>query len=97
MVHFSASAADNCVFHIHQDGGTNALAAWGDYTTGDGPHTFYGNHYMSAGTTSSTTFALRAGATGSGGSNTIRINSNSGSRLFGGASDSWILIMEIGA
>jgi len=52
------------------------------------------NHYMTAGTTSSTTFKVRIGGSDSG---TTTFNGNGGSRLLGGAMASSITIMEIAA
>ena len=51
-------------------------------------------HYMTAGTTSATTFKVRIGRTDSH-SNPFTINGYNGARKFGGVSSTSITIMEI--
>lgn len=77
---------------LHQDSTANALAA----TTQSGSASFTACmnlvHYMTAGTTSATTFKVRVGANAAG---TEYLNgSNVGSRLYGGVSSSSITIEE---
>ena len=78
---------------LFQDSTANALA--GIFTGGRGSgqseyNTF--KHFMTAGTTSATTFKVRAGSDGSG---TITFNGRGGGAMFGGVSVSSITITEI--
>ena len=77
---------------LHQDSTANALAA----TTQSSSTTFTANmnliHYMTAGTTSATTFKVRVGANAAG---TEYLNgSNAGARIYGGVASSSITIEE---
>lgn len=89
----SNSAATNLVAALFQDSGADAVASKA-VTLGGG--TFFVNlellHYMTAGTTSSTTFKLRAG----GSSGTTYFN-GVGAGYFNGTMNSSITIMEIAA
>ena len=77
---------------LFQDSGANALAAVTAYqSTGTGTQTLSFNHFMTAGTTSSTTFKVRA----AGNSGTFTLNGYSGGRKLGGVASSSITIMEI--
>lgn len=95
-----------CVFSNHtdhkkgivalfQDTTANALAAAMDHDMGENGRlrTLSFNHFMTAGTTSATTFKVRAGSTEAG---TVGFNGYS-SRSFGGVMSSSITITEIGA
>jgi len=78
---------------LFQDSTANALA--GIFTGGRGSGQSEYNsfkHFMTAGTTSATTFKVRAGSDGSG---TITFNGRGGSAMFGGVSVSSITISEI--
>ena len=78
---------------LFQDSTANALAATGTFQTTStqiGIVSF--NHFMTAGTTSATTFKVRAGGNNAG---TMTINGVSGSRNYGGVYSSTITIMEI--
>jgi len=78
---------------LFQDSTANALA--GIFTGGRGSGQSEYNsfkHFMTAGTTSATTFKVRAGSDGSG---TITFNGRGGSAMFGGVSVSSITITEI--
>lgn len=80
---------------LFQDSTANAIAATGDEGTNTGlvrPVTL--NHYMTAGTTSATTFKVRCGFPSAG---TTTFNGEGGSRLFGGVCSSSITITEIKA
>lgn len=80
---------------LFQDSTVDAIASWAEYPTGAGAigaASF--NHYMTAGTTSATTFKFRAGLNTAG---TTYFNSNSGGAYFNGTSASSITIMEIAA
>lgn len=80
---------------LFQDSTANALAASSGYSfsTG-GPSSCTFVHYMTAGTTSATTFKVRAGLSAAG---TFAFNgdSNTGARLYGGVCASSITIEEI--
>ncbi len=95
-----------CVFSNHtdhkkgivalfQDTTANALAAAMDHDMGENGRlrTLSFNHFMTAGTTSATTFKVRAGSTEAG---TVGFNGYS-SRSFGGVMSSSITITEISA
>ena len=78
---------------LFQDSTANALAANANYCPAAGgacavPLT----HYMAAGTTSATTFKLRAGQQSSG---TATINGNGGSQTLGGVASTTLTITEI--
>ena len=78
---------------LFQDSTANALA--GIFTGGRGSGQSEYNsfkHFMTAGTTSATTFKVRAGSDGSG---TITFNGRGGGAMFGGVSVSSITISEI--
>lgn len=78
---------------LFQDATSNALAADASYreiSTEFAPICF--SHYMTAGTTSATTFRVRAGVNTSG---TTTFNGTSGSRVLGGVLASSITITEI--
>ena len=91
-----SSSSPGCVA-LFQDSTANALAAFqaGIQTTGYCFNVAY-SYYMTAGTTSATTFKVRIGA--STGGYIFYVNANSsGTRVFGGASISGITITEIAA
>ena len=80
---------------LFQDSNANALAGQfnGAFASGTSlPMAF--THSMTAGTTSSTTFTVRAGSDGAG---TVTLNGRGGGRVFGGVSVSSIVITEISA
>lgn len=80
---------------IFQDTTANAIAAGQRYqTTANGPITLVMRHVMTAGTTSSTTFKFRAGATDAG---TLTFNGRSSARRYGAIVKSSIVIWEIKA
>jgi len=78
---------------LFQDSTAGALA--GTQSARDGAtndqHQIAFNHYMTAGTTSATTFRVRAG----GASNTFTLNGHSSGRLLGGVNASSLTVMEI--
>ena len=90
----SINAATWGVAGLFQDTTAGALAASYAYcpANGGGAHIAF-THYMDAGTTSSTTFKLRAGAQS--GSNTITINGNAGNQTMGGVAHTGFQIWEI--
>lgn len=78
---------------LFQDSTANALAATTVYLSSTTAQTFvYLTHYMTSGTTSATTFNVRAGFQGAG---TTTINGQGGARKFGGVAASSITITEI--
>jgi len=89
------SAITNVSAALFQDSTANALAA-GEITEENA--NFVKNvpilHRMVAGTTSSTTFNVRAGGSDAG---TLTFNGTNGNRRFGGITTSWIKITEIKA
>lgn len=87
------STASWMIAALFQDTTANALAAMPAYNTtsaGGVPITF--RHKMTAGTTSATTFKVRAGG---GGAGTTTFNGSGGARLFGGVLASSITITEV--
>lgn len=93
VIDISHSTTDYRAVALFQDTTTNALAAMrtsNDINGGDEGMTF--SHYMTAGTTSATTFKVRAGAYGAG---TTTLNGTGGNRKFGGVLASSITITEI--
>lgn len=93
---FDLGGGDAFVVALFQDSTANALAAV--CAPGDNigavmmPVNF--THYMTAGTTSATTFKVRAGSN-SGAGGTLTFNGNTGARLLGGVAASSITITEI--
>lgn len=88
----SNSSANWTTLALFQDATANALAATGEYQgTGTGGVTVKLVHSMTAGTTSSTTFRVRAGA---GAAGTVSFNGQSGLRLFGAITKSAIVVRE---
>jgi len=79
---------------LFQDSGSGAIASAATYqAVGTGMTTLSFNHFMTAGTTSATTFKVRAGSNGG----TYTLNGyNSSTRTQGGVAASSITIMEIG-
>lgn len=81
---------------LFQDAGNDALAAIADFQAADGGGAnstiIAFSHYMTAGTTSSTTFKVRAGGHTAG---TITFNGAGSARLLGGVMASSITITEI--
>jgi hypothetical protein len=94
VVNGQSGSNGNSVIALHQDSTANALAAVYENTgTGESnPLSF--THFMDAGTTSSTTFRVRAGCTGAA---TYTFNGAASARLLGGVMASSITITEIQA
>ena len=87
------SAAGHIVAALFQDTTADALAAVAVYAeTGDGMRQLVVTHYMTAGTTSATTFKVRAGPTSAA---TITFNGTGAARRMGGVMASSITISEI--
>lgn len=80
---------------LFQDTTTNALAAANNnrhHSTGTSPKQVSFTHYMTTGTTSETTFKVRAGASAAG---TFTFNGWGGARRYGGVMASSITITEV--
>jgi hypothetical protein len=77
---------------LFQDSTANALAAVSRKNDNGWLDTLNITYWMTAGTTSATTFKIRAGTSGAG---TTTFNGISGGRYFGGVSNSNISIMEV--
>ena len=89
----SNGGAGQTAIALFQVGTAGALAAVINYaSTADSLYTTTFKHSMTAGTTSSLTFKVRAG--NNGGAITYRMNGTSGGRLLGGVSSSRITIKE---
>lgn len=87
------SSADWLIAALFQDATANALAATAEYgTTAGGGVNLSFSYYMTAGTTSATTFKVRVGPAAGG---TITVNGNGGGRSLGGVMASGITITEI--
>lgn len=79
---------------LFQGATANALAATADFTNNDTLLALNLEHVMTAGTTSATTFRIRAGGSVS---TTTTLNGVGGTRRFGGVASSGIVITEIAA
>lgn len=91
---YTNSNAGNSAMALFQDATANALAVTLQRPPGAGDlcnGTLV--HYMTAGTTSSTTFRIRIGAGGA----TLTLNGSAGARLFGGKANTSLTIYEIKA
>jgi hypothetical protein len=89
----SAATSTLLTAALFQDSTANALAAAGQTTGGAGTvQNIKFAHKMTAGTTSATTFKVRAGASAAG---TTTFNGSAGSRVYGGVMASSITITEI--
>ena len=79
---------------LFQDSTANALASNFNWSMGTNTRNFsmYLSHFMTAGTTSATTFRIRAGGDNAG---TLTFNGRTGSRQYGGTLASSITITEI--
>ena len=88
---YSQSTTETIIAALFQDSTANALAATSSSQSGNYQLVSNLNHSMVAGTTSTTTFKIRAGA----GSATTTFNGSSGARKFGGVSASSLRVAEI--
>jgi len=86
-----STASQVCITALFQDSTTGALAAMSGTPPINGTACIKMTHKMTAGTTSATTFKVRAGAT----TNTVTFNGGQGSRLFGGVVASSMTIYEV--
>lgn len=86
-------ATSNSCMALFQDSTVNALAAVSaNNPTGNSPNQMTLTHYMTAGTTSATTFKVRAGPASS---ETMTFNGAASAQKFGGVSASSITVTEI--
>jgi hypothetical protein len=94
---FCASSFGDMVVALFQDSTANALAAGGHdiINRANAMIEISFSHYMTAGTTSATTFKVRGGQ--SNGGSTFTFNGDNGARLFGGVMSSSITVTEIAA
>jgi hypothetical protein len=94
VVYLSHSAASaNLAAALFQDATANALAAVSQVMSSPtSPVTIAFRHTMTSGTTSATTFRVRAGAANAG---TVTFNGAGGGRFFGGVSASSVVIQEV--
>ena len=91
----SISGPSSTHMALFQDSTANAIAQ--SSQTQAGTHylnVMFLSHYMTAGTTSSTTFKVRVGSAGAG---TMTLNGTQSARKMGGAKKSYLRIMEIKA
>lgn len=89
---YSGSVNFNATAAVFQDSVAGALAAMGSADDLTRVSSVLVEHYMVAGTTSATTFKIRAGLHASG---TITFNGQSGARRYGGVSSSFLSVEEI--
>jgi len=89
----SSAAGGRMTAALFQDSTANALAtSVQGFVDANKPLSMSFTYYMTSGTTSSTTFKVRAGNSGAG---TTTFNGASGARLYGGTYSSSIIITEI--
>ena len=93
-VNYASSATNGRTWALHQDTTAGALACIHEQSAAGADELFIigFNHYMTSGTTSSTTFRVRGGGSNS---STITFNGASGARRNGGVLASSITITEI--
>jgi hypothetical protein len=88
----TTAVLNTCLF---QDSTANALAVSSSQNVNNGGFmVLSGSYYMTAGTTSATTFKIRCGSNSVG---TTTLNGVGGGRAYGGVSNSFITITEIAA
>ena len=93
VFHSVGETTVNVVIALFQDTTANALAAVGEQNVGSTfPMTTTLTHQMTAGTTSATTFKIRAGAATT---NTWTLNGWGGARKLGGVASTTLTITEI--
>jgi len=92
VAQLSDDGGDRLQMALYQDSTANALASNAHYQSGGAYHAnLTMKHFMTAGTTSETTFKMRAGGTGG----TTTFNGEGGARKLGGTFASSITITEI--
>ena len=89
----SCTIANNMIVALFQDAAANALAVSQMLlNAAQGTVSISFRHVMTSGTTSATTFKVRAGGSAGG---TTTFNGSNGARLFGGVMASSIVIYEV--
>ena len=90
----TTGTSQNMGVAIFQDTTAGALAAndWRGSSQNNAPNVVTFSHYMTSGTTSATTFKVRAGTSGS---TTVTFNGTGGNRQYGGVGASSITIWEV--
>ena len=92
-MNIASSATGKMTSALFQDATANALAAICDGSdTANNPNVSKIEYQMVAGTTSATTFKIRAGLDAAG---TTTLNGNAGARRFGGVATSWMSVTEV--
>jgi len=95
VVYAGVSTGRELILALFQDSTANAVAAMiQNSQSSPGPHTVILDAYLTAGTTSETTFKLRIGTDNAA---TLTVNGQTGNRLFGGVMVSSLTITEIKA
>ena len=95
VMHAGVSTGREITLALFQDSTANAVAAMTQNSqSSPGPHTVILDAYLTAGTTSETTFKLRIGTDNAA---TLTVNGQFGNRLFGGVMVSSLTITEIKA
>ena len=95
QVTYTVSAATINVMALFQDSDVNALTATAQHGIAAEEADMTIGWWMTAGTTSATTFKIRCGINGS---NTMNINGdNTSTRIFGGVCNTWIKVTEYSA
>lgn len=88
----TAAGNQNHIMSLFQDTTANALSSASQHTAVASAIIRVAlKHYMTAGTTSATTFKIRVGNNAAG---TTTVNGNSGARFFGGVHNSYLIITE---
>jgi hypothetical protein len=88
----SSSGTLTIIAALFQDSTANALGTVARFISNGNLHTLNLTYWMTAGTTSATTFKIRAGGSAAG---TTTFNGVSGARLFGGVCTSNLSVMEV--
>ena len=94
VLYLSSSSGTNLIAALFQDSTVNALAAGVfSQSAATGVAVVAFKHFMAAGTTSATTFKVRAG----GNAGTVTVNGAGGTQMFGGVMSSRITVRELKA
>ena len=94
VVWMGSTTSPSCTIALFQDATANALAASISSMAANGLTVIPLNYFMTAGTTSSTTFRLRFGSNAAA---TTTTNGQSGGRFYGGVANTSITISEVAA
>ena len=93
VISLSNNTAEYTTIALFQDSTAGALASVAQYpsTSTQNPHILTLEYFMTTGTTSSTTFKIRAGGQGG----TVTINGVNGARKWGGSNTCSLTVMEV--